>query len=103
MKYGSTRMFDFPSNVTLTIGMRENVSCVQAIVPTSIQWYNPQDQLVSRYGRDAVDQQAAGGGRVAHLNFRSYQRGQGGKYECRGWPFALVSGAPFIDCQAYNL
>ena len=52
-------------------------------VPTSIEWYNPQGQLVSKDGRDAVNQQAAGGGRIAHLTFRSYQQGQGGKYECR--------------------
>ena len=56
-------------------------------VPTSIEWYNPQGQLVSRNnreedGRDAVHQQAAGGGRIAHLTFHSYQQSLGGKYEC---------------------
>ena len=76
-------MFDSPSNVTLTIGMRENVSCVHAIVPTSIEWYNPQGLLVSTDGGDAVNQHGAGGGKVAHLNFRSYHQSQGGKYECR--------------------
>ena len=38
---------------------------------------------MSRDGGDAVNQQAGGGGRAAHLNFQSYQRSQGGKYECR--------------------
>ena len=52
-------------------------------VPTSIEWYNPQGQLVSKDGGDAVNQHGAGGGKVAHLNFRSYQQSQGGKYECR--------------------
>ena len=52
-------------------------------VPTSIEWYNPQGQLVSKNGGDAVNQQAAGGGRIAHLNFQSYNQSQGGKYECR--------------------
>ena len=86
LQYGSTRLFDSPSNVTLTVGMRVNVSCVQATgpVPTSIEWYNPQGQLVSRDGGDAVNQQAGGGGRIAYLNFQSYRQSQGGKYECRG-------------------
>ena len=52
-------------------------------VPTSIEWYNPQGQLVSKNDRDAVNQQVAGGGRLAYINFRSYQQSQGGKYECR--------------------
>ena len=52
-------------------------------VPTSIEWYNPQGQLVSKDGGDEVNQQAAGGGRIAHLNFQSYQQSQGGAYECR--------------------
>ena len=52
-------------------------------VPTSIEWYNPQGQLVSRNGGVAVNQRVAGGGRLAHLNFQSYQRSQGGQYECR--------------------
>ena len=65
--------------------MRANMSCVQATgpAPTSVEWYNPQGQLVSRDGGDEVNQQAAGGGRLAHLNFQSYQQSQGGKYECR--------------------
>ena len=53
-------------------------------VPTSIEWYNPQGQLVSRNNRDAVNQVAGtGGGRVAVLTFHIYQQSQGGKYECR--------------------
>ena len=84
LQYGSTNLFDSPPNVTLIVGMREKVYCLQAIgpVPTSIEWYSPQSQLVSKNGGDAVNQ-AAGGGRIAHLNFHSYQRSQGGKYECR--------------------
>ena len=87
LQYGSTRLFDSPSNVTLTVGATERLFCTQpeaaGPVPTSIEWYNPQDQLVTRDGGDAVNQQAAGGGRIAHLNFHSYQQSQGGKYECR--------------------
>ena len=58
--------------------------CVQLTgpVPTAIEWYNPQGQLVSTYGGDEVNQ-AGGGGRAAVLNFQSYQQSQGGKYECR--------------------
>ena len=87
LQYGSTRLFDSSSNVTLTVGARETVYCLQpeAIgpVPTSIEWYNPQGQLVSKDGGDEVNQQAAGSGRAATLTFHSYQRSQGGKYECR--------------------
>ena len=85
LKYGSTDLYEFPSNVALTVGMRENVSCVQTTgpMPTSIEWYNPQGQLVSKDGGDAVNQPAVGGDRLANLTFQSYQRSQGGKYECR--------------------
>ena len=85
LQYGSTRLFDSPSNVTLTVGMRANVSCVQDTgpVPTSMEWYNPQGQLVARDGVDEVIPQASGGGRIVHLNFYSYQQSHGGKYECR--------------------
>ena len=38
---------------------------------------------MSKDGGDVVNQQAAGGGRIAHLNFQSYNQSQGGKYECR--------------------
>ena len=59
--------------------------CLQPVttgpVPTAIDWYNPQGQLVSRDGGDEVNQ--AGAGRAVFLNFRSYQQDKGGKYECR--------------------
>ena len=88
LQYGSTRLFDSPSNLTLTVGARRSVFCLQpeatGPVPTSIEWYNPQGQVVSKHGGDVVNQVAGtGGGRVATLNFQSYQQGQGGKYECR--------------------
>ena len=51
-------------------------------VPTAIEWYNPQGQLVSRDGGGEVNQ-AGAGGTATLLNFRSYQQSQGGKYECR--------------------
>ena len=38
---------------------------------------------MSKDGRDAVNQQPAGGGRIASLTFQSYQQSQGGQYECR--------------------
>ena len=85
LQYGSTLLFGSPSNVTLTVGERERVFCVQATgpLPTSIEWYNPQGQLVSKDGGDEVNQQVAGAGRVVSLNFHSYQQSQSGKYECR--------------------
>ena len=89
LQYGSTRLCDPQSNVTLTVGVtNQRVYCLQATgpVPTSIEWYNPQDQLVSRNNRKEVNQVAGvggGGGRVVTLTFRSYQQSQGGAYECR--------------------
>jgi len=88
LQYGVMRLFDSPSNVTLTVGASERVFCLQpeatGLVPTSIRWYYPQGQLVSRDGGDEVNQVAgAGGGRVAYLTFQSYHQSQGGKYECR--------------------
>ena len=58
--------------------------CVQVTgpVPTAIEWYNPQGQLVSRDGGDEVNQ-GGGGSRATLLNFQSYHQSQGGKYECR--------------------
>ena len=85
LQYGSTVLSDPHPNVTLTVGAtNERVFCVQAIgpVPTSIEWYNPQSQLVSSNNRDAVNQ-AGGGDRSARLTFRNYQQSQGGQYECR--------------------
>ena len=83
LQNGGTSLSD-SSNLTLTVGVRERVFCAQATgtVPTSIEWYNPQDELVSKDLRDAVNQ-AAGGSRIAHLNFQSYQQTQGRQYECR--------------------
>ena len=86
LQYGGTLLSDPQPNVTLTVGAsNQRVFCVQATgpVPTSIEWYNSQGQLVSKDGRDAVNQQPAGGGRIAFLTFQSYQQSQGGQYECR--------------------
>ena len=53
-------------------------------VPTAIEWYNPQGQLVSRDGiRDKVNPAVISGGSGARLHFQSYQQSQGEKYECR--------------------
>ena len=52
-------------------------------VPTAMEWYNPQGQLVSKDGRDEVNQAIIAGGSAAALTFLSYQQSQGGKYECR--------------------
>ena len=61
------------------------MDCVQVTgpVPTSIEWYDPQGQLVSRDVGDEVYQAVAGRGRVAYLHFQNYTQSQGGKYECR--------------------
>ena len=85
LQYGGTPLSGSLPNVTLTVGIRERVYCLQATgsVPTSIEWYNPQGQVVSRDGGVVVNQAGAGGGRIATLNFQSYQQSQGGKYECR--------------------
>ena len=85
LQYGSTRLYDTQPNATLTVGAtNQRVYCVPATgpEPTSIDWYNPQAQLVSRNNRDEVNQ-AAVGGRASTLTFQSYQQSQGGKYECR--------------------
>ena len=53
-------------------------------VPTSIEWYNPQGQLVSRNNRDELNQGAVRDyNRASTLTFRSYQQSRGGTYECR--------------------
>ena len=85
LQYNSTVLSDSPSNVTLTVGKNARVYCVQVTgpVPTSMRWYNSQGQLVSRDGRDPVNQGVIGGGKAAYLHFQSYQQSQGGKYECR--------------------
>ena len=71
--------------MTLTVGKSETVFCLQLTgpVPTAIQWYNPQGQLVSRASRDDVHQFVVGGGKVVYLKFKSYNHSHGGKYECR--------------------
>ena len=70
--------------MTLTVGDSDRVDCLQLTAPrsTSIEWYDPQGQLVSRDGGDEVNQ-ASAVGRGAYLRFKSYQQSQGGKYECR--------------------
>ena len=85
LQYGSTPLSDPHPNVTLTVGTTiQRVLCAQATgpVPTSIEWYSPQGQLVSRNNSDVVNQ-ADIRGRAAVLNFHSYQQNQGGQYECR--------------------
>ena len=70
----------------MTVGATERVFCVQATgpVPTSVEWYNSQGQLVSTVGGDEVNQVVgSGGGRTSFITFQSYQQSQGGKYECR--------------------
>ena len=83
LQYGATLLSN--PNVTLTVGTIQRVLCGQATgpVPTSIEWYNPQGQLVSMNNRDEVNQQATAGGRTSRLTFQSYTQSQGGKYECR--------------------
>ena len=46
----------------------ETVFCVQltGLVPTAIEWCNPQCQLVLEDSGDEVTEAAAGGGKVAH-------------------------------------
>ena len=73
--------------MTLTVGAtNERVYCLQPTgpVPTSIEWYNSQVQLVSRDTGDEVNQVVgSGGGRTSFITFQSYQQSQGGQYECR--------------------
>ena len=85
LQYGGTPLSGSLPNVTLTVYSNARVYCLQATgpVPTSMEWYNPQGQLVSRNGGNEVNQAGVGGGRIAILNFQSYRQSQGGKYECR--------------------
>ena len=71
--------------VTLTVGDADRVDCLQLSgpKPTSIEWYDPHDQLVSRNSGEEVYQTSTGGDRIAYLYFQSYQQSQGGEYECR--------------------
>ena len=87
LQYGRVRLSDSPLNVTLTAGASDTVYCGQATgpVPISIEWYNPQNQLVSKDTNEEVNQGLAAGGSygIALLIFLSYQPSQGGKYECK--------------------
>ena len=87
LRYGSAGLSDSPLNLSLSVWARERVFCLQpeatGPVPTSIEWYNPQGQLVSRDSGDEVNQASVGSGKTAVLTFRSYQQSQRGAYECR--------------------
>ena len=84
LQYGNTRLDGSPPNVTLTVGRSERVYCLQPAgpVPTAIEWYNPQGELVSTNTGDEVNQ-GGDGGRAALLHFQSYHPNLAGKYECR--------------------
>ena len=89
----------------LTLGALERVFCVQAIEPvlTSIEWYNPQGQLVSSNYRDDVHQ-AGDRVKAAILTFQSYQQSQGGKYECRvAGPGNKTEGLLVYISESYSL
>ena len=89
LQYGSTQLSDPQPNVMLTVGVtNQRVFCVQntGSVPTSIEWYDPQGQLVSKDTMEEVNQvdgTGSGNNRTAILTFQSYQQSQSGKYECR--------------------
>ena len=87
LQYGSTRLSGIHPNVTLTVGTsNQRVHCEQrrGPLPTSIEWYDPQGQLVPRDSSEEVNQVAGRScGKAAVLTFQSYQQCQGGKYECR--------------------
>ena len=73
-------------------------------VPTAMEWYNPQGQLVSRNNSYRVNQAVVSGVRAAFLNFRSYQQSQGGKYECRVTdPGANLEKLPVCIGEWYTL
>ena len=105
LQYGSTILSDPQPNVTLTVGVtNQRVFCVQRTgpLPTSIEWYNPQGQLVSMNTREEVNQFAAGGGRIAALTFQSYQQSQGGAYECRvTGPGNNLESLPVCICECH--
>ena len=85
LQYEGTVLSGSLPNVTLTVGKFATVFCVPPTGPvpiTSFEWYNPQGQLVSKDGSDVLRQ--AADGVSTYLIFDSYQRSQGGKYECRG-------------------
>ena len=73
-----------PPSVTLNVGGDDSILCLElkGPVPDSIEWYDPQGQLVLD-SSDEVYQAPAAGGRASYLYFQSYQQSHGGKYECR--------------------
>ena len=86
MKHGGNLLTGSNATVTLIVGDADGVTCLQPTgpVPTSLAWYDPQGQLVSRNdSEDEVYQATGDAGRVTYLHFQSYQQSQGGKYECR--------------------
>ena len=90
----------------LTVGDADRVNCLQLTGPrlTSIGWYDPQGQLVSRDDGDEVYQTGTGGGRVAYLNFQNYTQRQGGKYECRvAVPGKNLEKLPICIGECYTL
>ena len=106
LQYEGTVLSGSPSNMTLTVGKFETVSCVPPTRPvpiTSFEWYNPQGQLVSKDSSAVVRQAAAG--ESAYLIFDGYQQSQGGKYECRGNVCSLDKLEKFPVCigECYTL
>ena len=87
LQYNNTHLSDVQPIVMLTVGTsNQRVHCGQnrGPLPTSIEWYDPQDQLVSKNNREEVNQVAGRGcGKAAVLTFESYNQCQGGKYKCR--------------------
>ena len=79
--------------------------CVQPAgpVPTAIEWYNPQGQLVSRNTGEEVNQ-GGGGSRATLLHFQSYLQSQGGRYECRvTGPGNYLEKLPVCIGECYTL
>ena len=112
LQYGSTPLSDPQPNVTLTVGTtNQKVYCVDNTgpVPNSIEWYNPQGQLVSKDTKEDVNQvvgTGSGNNRTVILTFRSYQRSQGGKYKCRvGVPGNNLESLPVCigECNTFLL
>ena len=81
--YKVTFLSGSSSSVTLSVGEFHTVFCGSPTTPTSIGWYNPQGQLVSRNNRDEVYQAGSSDNKTAYLIFESFRQSQGGKYECR--------------------
>ena len=70
--------------MTLSAGEFHTVFCVSPrTVPTSIGWYDPQGQLLSRDNRDEVRQAVRPDKTAAYLIFDTFRQSQVGKYECR--------------------